>query len=586
MRTSKLLFLALLASLLVFCGKKEKTAIGPTPIDGDGDGGQATAFILKKHAIIEQLPDFVVTLFTVTDMDRKGVTFLTVDRFQVIEQNQPIDLLKANAFLLKRADLNYTLKTRIIIDNNQGSNLELLKKGAVEFIKKMDYQQQIAVYTLSDKLNKIIDFTNNQANLIAAVEGITEGNAAFDLYGAVLEAYREDKEEYTADNIIQNSVVLFIDSNDTVGSYPIDVIKYATIDRQIYTVGYGSNLNSSDLSQVGVKSFYQATTEAAFLQNAVKAQSMLVRYADSFYWLSYRSAKRNAKGHTLKITVAGNLNTGEGSEIIGTFDSESFVDVANGLYVNWSYSNPQGINLLLVQVNNKRTIQVLSMGGGKVPSFSYSLSDPNVVTLVPGGGGRLTVIAKGAAGDSCKLTIRDTANNLSKEITIRLVAFQMGYVLLEWWDNIQGTAVADLTKNPRFPKSPSGSKEINIWEIEKDKKDNYGTRIRGYIHPPVTGKYIFWISSDDASELWLSKDSDPANKVKICYVASWTASREWTKETNQKSAPISLEAGKHYYMESLHKEGGGGDNLAVAWQAEGGKLEVIGGDYLSLYIGD
>ncbi len=586
MRTRKFLIFALLASMMVFCGKKEKTVVGPPPIDENGDTGTPTAFMMKKHAILEQLPNAVVTLFQVTDMDRKGVTFLTVDRFQIIEQNVPIDLVKANAYLLKRSDVNYRMKTRLIIDNSAGSNLALLKKGAVEYIKKIDYQQQIAVYSLSDKLEKVLDFTNNTNALIAAVESIGEGANALDLYGAVLEVNREDKEVYTLDEIQQNSVVIFLDSNDTVGSYPIDVVKYATIDRQIYTVGYGSNLKTADLSQIGVKSFYQATTEEQFLANAVKAQTMLIRYADGFYWLAYRTAKRNAKGHSLKITISGNTNSGEGSEIIGTFNSDAFVDVADGLYVNWSYSNPQGVDLILVQVNNQRNVQVLSMGGSKMPTFSYTADPPNVVTLLPGGGGRLTIVAKGADGDSCKLIIRDTANGLTKEITVKLVAFQMGTVLYEWWDNITGTSVGDLTKNPRFPANPSGRAELTKWEIDPDKKDNYGTRIRGYVHPPQTGKYIFWISSDDQSELWLSTDGNPANKVRICNVSSWTGTREWTKETNQKSAPITLEAGKHYYMESLHKEGTGGDNLAVAWQSETGKREVITGDFLSLYIGD
>src|SRR5262249_9094909 len=40
---------------------------------------------------------------------------------------------------------------------------------------------------------------------------------------------------------------------------------------------------------------------------------------------------------------------------------------------------------------------------------------------------------------------------------------------------------------------------------------------------------------------------------------------EWGKEPNQQSAPISLTAGKAYYIAALQKEGGGGDNLAVRW---------------------
>src|SRR6185369_14615417 len=41
----------------------------------------------------------------------------------------------------------------------------------------------------------------------------------------------------------------------------------------------------------------------------------------------------------------------------------------------------------------------------------------------------------------------------------------------------------------------------------------------------------------------------------------------------QKSAPISLAAGQKYYIEALHKEGGGGDCIAVGWQLPSGVYE-------------
>ena len=170
MRTPMLLTFMLMASLFVFCGKKNDQIVGPGPDDGDDNDSQSTAFQLKKHTIFEQLPSSVITLFQVTDLDKKGVDFLTADRFQIYEQDVPINLVKANAFLLKRTDINYTLKTKIIIDNNVGTDLTTLKKGAVEFIKKMDRQQQMAVYTLSDNLVKVADFTSNVNALVAVVD--------------------------------------------------------------------------------------------------------------------------------------------------------------------------------------------------------------------------------------------------------------------------------------------------------------------------------------------------------------------------------------------------------------------------------
>lgn len=117
--------------------------------------------------------------------------------------------------------------------------------------------------------------------------------------------------------------------------------------------------------------------------------------------------------------------------------------------------------------------------------------------------------------------------------------------------------------------------------------DNYGTRIRGFVTAPTTGNYTFWVASDDNSELRLSTDVQVANKVLIASVTGFTASREWGKYVSQKSAEIALVAGQKYYIEVLHKEGGGSDNLAVGWAKPGeattAPSEVIPGAYLTPY---
>jgi hypothetical protein len=111
--------------------------------------------------------------------------------------------------------------------------------------------------------------------------------------------------------------------------------------------------------------------------------------------------------------------------------------------------------------------------------------------------------------------------------------------------------------------------------------ENYGARLRGYLQPAVSGPYFFWISSDDASELWLSSDENPAHKKRICFLESWAPAQEWTWQPSQQSPPIPLEAGRRYYIEALHKQGDAADFLAVAWQAPGGAREIIPGRALS-----
>jgi hypothetical protein len=148
-----------------------------------------------------------------------------------------------------------------------------------------------------------------------------------------------------------------------------------------------------------------------------------------------------------------------------------------------------------------------------------------------------------------------------------------GPVLREYWTGIGGTTVADLTQQPSFPDSPSGTSWEAAFEAPTDWADNYGTRLRATLTAPASGAYTFWIAGDDNCELWLSTDEWPAHKVRIAWVPGWTSSREWTKYPEQQSAPITLTGGATYYIEALQKEGGGGDNLAAGWSIPGGAVE-------------
>jgi RHS repeat-associated protein len=158
-----------------------------------------------------------------------------------------------------------------------------------------------------------------------------------------------------------------------------------------------------------------------------------------------------------------------------------------------------------------------------------------------------------------------------------------GEITREVWLNISGTTLSSLTGNSRYPDSPSSRDTLSSFEALVNWADNYGTRVLGYIHPPVTGLYEFWIASDDDSRLFLSSDDQPDNKQQIASVAGWTNPRQWTKYASQKSTLINLTAGQKYYIEALHKEGKSGDHLAVAWKVPGGSLGVIPGSYLSPY---
>jgi len=169
--------------------------------------------------------------------------------------------------------------------------------------------------------------------------------------------------------------------------------------------------------------------------------------------------------------------------------------------------------------------------------------------------------------------IRRVALSLFLAVITLGVSAQQSGILREVYEGVQGGTVAALTNSANFPASPNSEFVEALFEAPSNFNDNYGQRMRALIKAPVTGNYVFWIASDDNSTLFLSTDADPAHRRQIAYVASWTASREWTKEANQMSAAIPLVAGQSYYIEALQCEGGGGDNLAVRWQLPGGAIE-------------
>lgn len=144
-----------------------------------------------------------------------------------------------------------------------------------------------------------------------------------------------------------------------------------------------------------------------------------------------------------------------------------------------------------------------------------------------------------------------------------------GSILREQWDDVVGNDVPNIPLN----KAPSSSTLVNMMETTSI-GDQYGDRMRGYLCPPLNGDYTFFISGDDAVELWLSVDENPANKIKIASFLSWTEFHQFNKFPSQQSAPVNLQAGHRYYIEVLHKEGAGGDHLTVAWQLPDGITEI------------
>ena len=161
-----------------------------------------------------------------------------------------------------------------------------------------------------------------------------------------------------------------------------------------------------------------------------------------------------------------------------------------------------------------------------------------------------------------------------------------GSILRELFKGIGGGGIGDLVNAQSFKDDkPTETGALPLFESPPGVGNDYGARVRGYVHPPVSGLYVFWISTDDTGELRLSSDEDPKNAKPIASVPEWTGVREYTKHPQQKSQPIELKAGRRYYIEALLKQGAGGDHLSVGWTLPNGIEEKpIPGSRLSPWV--
>lgn len=254
-----------------------------------------------------------------------------------------------------------------------------------------------------------------------------------------------------------------------------------------------------------------------------------------------------------------------GSHLVPFSDSGSdspIVDISspsNGQ----SFIAPASVNIDVNASDNDGSIVKVEFFNG-ADKLGEDLAEPYTFTWnnVPVGNYVINATATDDEGLSTSATV-----NIS--VTDGSACAATGTMQMEVWTGITGLNISSVP----FDSPPNSVMDIHSFETIRNIGDNYGSRVRGYLCVPQTGSYTFWVASDDRSELWLSTNDDPANKVRIAYVDGWTYPGQWERYTTQKSAPIHLVAGQSYYVEALFKEGTGADHLAVGWQLPDGSLE-------------
>ena len=173
------------------------------------------------------------------------------------------------------------------------------------------------------------------------------------------------------------------------------------------------------------------------------------------------------------------------------------------------------------------------------------------------------------AGDQFTLLAR--ADDLDAGVS---PAFQVGPgagIARDWWTDLKDM---NLSEMDHLTQPPTGRKILDkAFEAPVNAATNFQARYQGFLIPPLTGSYKFWIANESISEFWLSTDATPGRKIKIAEVTRSTPYSKWPHTHEAESVPVTLESGKRYYLEVLQQQQSGSTQLAVRWQLPNGVEE-------------
>ena len=149
--------------------------------------------------------------------------------------------------------------------------------------------------------------------------------------------------------------------------------------------------------------------------------------------------------------------------------------------------------------------------------------------------------------------MKDAAGNAEANLAAKFsgATYVAGGVLQKFWDAINTNTPDTLRADPRFPDSPTSTTIEPRFEYPPNAANeagsNYGDTLSGWLVPPKDGDYVFFICSDDMSDLFLSTDDNPANKKLIAQETVWSSPRQWAitsveRAISRPSAPINSRA--------------------------------------------
>ncbi|CAB4023040.1 Neurogenic locus notch 1 [Paramuricea clavata] len=384
----------------------------------------------------------------------------------------------------------------------------------------------------------------------------------------------------------------------TVGEYIVTThtgnVKDASTNAKVYIKFTGANGDSREveLSKAGSVPFQQGGTDAFRIHvgEIGDIRSLRIRQDNSkvnpSWFLAALSVKDVRVGKTYMYLVEqwlqdGNNNGGKQavSTLAVTLNQPSSL-LSNEIQHNlnkWCVTNIKNAGSNLIALFDR---------GKKVSKFKWRCYSPDAL------------VAEQTAYDTAKKNpnyytrqalakVYLTATKAEDQALKSIEADKAEHgVVVEYFTDIPGLEVAKLTSNPKYPKAPDEVQKLQTFETPQDKGDHYGARLRTYFMPPASGKYTFYISSDDDSQLFISMTDSgtPVKLLELYHMA--TGYQQWDKDVKkQTSKEVELKFGTPYMLTALFKEHEGKDHVSVGVKYPSGDVEKpMTGKYLYIRL--
>ncbi len=326
---TQLLGITLLVGLLFVSCKKDKDD-DPMVIRTDG-----LEILIQEEYTTP--PAKVSVFFKVQKKDGTPVAGLIDSDFSIYEKGRNDDAERlissdeGERQISPRAQL-FAYNTLLILDLSgsvTNNNLPQLKEASKQFIDAVIPDDNDGAINISvrwfdgeNRLHKLTDFLGERAPLKAAIDGIMPDistDNSTDLFGAVIKGIEvvNEVEYQNDDRISAASMIVFTDGTDQAARHTreqaYESVNAAKDRMTFYTIGLGSEIDESVLTNIGVNSFEFASNTDKLIETFARIASRVSDEANSYYLFEYCSPKRNGvnelKIEALKDNLKGTANT-------------------------------------------------------------------------------------------------------------------------------------------------------------------------------------------------------------------------------------------------------------------------------------